>query len=40
MKIEGHFAKFQPIFNLKTVLNSQSIGELIFERRSGVAVKI
>ena len=22
-KIEGHFAKFQPIFNLKTILNSK-----------------
>ena len=26
-KIEGQFAKFQPIFNLKTVLNSENIGE-------------
>ena len=32
-KIEGQFAKFQPIFNLKTVLNSQYIGESSFDRR-------
>ena len=32
-KIEGQFAKFQPIFNLKTVLNSQYIGESGFNRR-------
>ena len=32
LKIEGHFAKFQPIFNLKTVLNSQKIGESSFEQ--------
>ena len=32
-KIEGQFAKFQPIFNLKTVLNSQKIGESGFNRR-------
>ena len=25
-KIEGQFAKFQPMFNLKTVFNSQNIG--------------
>ena len=31
-KIEGQFAKFQPIFNLKTVLNSQKI-ELSVDRR-------
>ena len=39
-KIEQNRAKFQPIFNLKTVLNSENIGELFFERRSGVGVKI
>ena len=39
-KIERNRAKFQPIFNLKTVLNSENIGELFFERRSGVGVKI
>ena len=33
-------AKFQPIFNLKTVLNLENIGELFFERRFGVGVKI
>ena len=32
-KIEGQFDKFQPIFNLKTVLNSQYIGESGFNRR-------
>ena len=32
-KIEGQFAKFQPIFNLKTVFNSQNIGESSFDRR-------
>ena len=31
-KIERQFAKFQPIFNLKTVLNSQNIGESIFQQ--------
>ena len=39
-KIERNRAKFQQIFNLKTVLNSENIGELFFERRSGVGVKI
>ena len=32
-KIEGQFAKFQPIFNLKTVLNSQKMGESSVNRR-------
>ena len=32
LKIEGQFAKFQPIFNQKTVLNSKHIGESIFEQ--------
>ena len=31
-KIEGQFAKFQPIFILKTVLNSQEIGKSSFEQ--------
>ena len=31
-KIEGPFAKFQPIFNRKTVLNSQRIGESSFDQ--------
>ena len=33
LKIEGQFAKFQPIFNLKTVLNSHKIGESSVDRR-------
>ena len=40
LKIEGQFAKFQPIFNRKTVLNSQHIGESIFEQSGWVAVKV
>ena len=39
-KIEGQFAKFQPIFNLKTIFNSQIIRESIFLQWSGVAVKM
>ena len=32
--------KFQPIFNLKAVLNSQKIGESIFGQSGWVAVKV
>ena len=31
LKVEVQLAKFQPIFNLETVLNPQNIGESIFE---------
>ena len=39
-KIEENRAKFQPIFNLKTALNSQNREESIFEPRPGVALKM